>query len=380
MAAAKPADTSPAPGVQLYVHFPFCRSKCAYCALYSRTGDTESFRKEYSRAAASAIERAGFVPETVYFGGGTPAVSFPEIAAAPLAEMDISEFSMEINPSDFTPSLPDRLLACGVDRVSVGVQSFDDTVLSSMGRTHTAAQAEDAVRALRAAGFSNIGMDLIAGWPGMPRDAWRLTVEKAIALSPAHCSVYSLIRERGTPLDIRLSNAGARPDPGEALDRVAEAGAMLGKAGYERYEVSNWAKPGFKCRHNASVWDGADYLGIGAGAFSRMGGMRWRTAPDPEAFVKAVSRGAEPPRTEEESPDALEDAVSREIFALRTSAGLDVANAVRRRPVLKCVEGKWRDCLEYAVSRGLLAKTSSGAFAPTPRGFEVVDSILAGLV
>ncbi len=364
---------------QLYVHFPFCRSKCAYCALFSRTDADAAFRLRYAKAVARLMESLDFAPETIYFGGGTPSFSFAEAAAAPLAGCGAREFTVELNPADATPAEAARLLACGADRASMGVQSFDDSVLRAMGRAHTAAQAAAAFRTLKREGFANAGIDLIAGWPGQGAESWIDGVKRAIDLEPQHVSAYSLIREAGTRLDAALAESGAEPPAAEALDRVAAADALLSSAGYVRYEVSNWAKPGFECLHNMNVWRGADYLGAGAGAFSRMGARRWRAAPDAEAFVRAAESGAEPPRTEEETCGAEEDAVSREIFMLRTREGFDPRAAARRRPVLAGRVAEWEGVLANSERAGLLARRG-GAFSPTPRGFEVVDSILAGLV
>ena len=189
--------------MNLYVHFPFCRVKCSYCALLSRGGASESVRAAaVARVVREWTERDAAPLETVYFGGGTPALCDLSPWAGPLAAWlsPGAEFTVELHPGDVTAAKLDELVQLGVNRISMGVQSFDDAVLAEMGRGHTAAMAEVAFRQAKAV-FPNAGLDLIAGWPGVSDDAWRTTVARALALKPVHVSCYTLIREPKTRLD-----------------------------------------------------------------------------------------------------------------------------------------------------------------------------------
>lgn len=356
----------------LYVHFPFCRAKCAYCALLSRAGASEDVRAAYVRRLVDELRRLappGVSFDTVYFGGGTPALCdlrplLEEIAPrlAPGAE-----FTVELHPRDADASRLRLWRSLGVNRVSLGVQSLDDDALSAMGRLHTADEAEAAFRAVRDAGFANAGVDLIAGWPGTSDSSWRRTVERAVALGLDHCSVYTLIREPKTRLDLALSRgAAAMPSADAAFAQLSAARDALASAGLPRYEVSNYARPGLVCRHNLAVWRGEDYFGLGEGAHGRIGLRRTLGRRDGGCDVEAL----------DEEADALE----RALFALRLAEGFDPAAAARRWPVLVPRLPQWRRALSALASEGILHEVGPGRFAPTGRGFEVCDAIVAELL
>ena len=377
--------------MNLYIHFPFCRSKCAYCALHSSASHTAEVRRAYVERIVHDLEHLferfeGFsnptiqqsnnptiqqsnnqtilTPQhlnisTLYFGGGTPALCDlrPILAFLSLNPQSPTlnpqpEFTVELNPLDVTPTLLDQLKAGGVNRLSMGVQSLDDTVLRSMGRPHTAAQALDAWRMIRDAGFDNAGIDLICGWPGERRncpvsDPWRRTLEAVSALVPDHCSVYTLILEPNTRLahDVE-SGAVAMPPDDVALTELAAAERALGAIGLERYEISSFAKPGMECRHNLATWRGEDYIGLGDGACSREG-----------------------------------NAVSRVIFRLRLlKEGFSPVKAAEDFPELAPRVQEWCATLDRFVSEGLLTSNPSTHYFLTPRGTEVCDTILAELV
>ena len=369
--------------MNLYIHFPFCRSKCAYCALHSSASHTAEVRRAYVERIVHDLEHLferfeGFsnptiqqsnnqtilTPQhlnisTLYFGGGTPALCDlrPILAFLSLNPQSPTlnpqpEFTVELNPLDVTPTLLDQLKAGGVNRLSMGVQSLDDDVLRSMGRPHTAAQALDAWRMIRDAGFDNAGIDLICGWPGERRncpvsDPWRRTLEAVSALVPDHCSVYTLILEPNTRLahDVE-SGAVAMPPDDVALAELAAAERALGAIGLERYEISSFAKPGMECRHNLATWRGEDYIGLGDGACSREG-----------------------------------NAVSRVIFRLRLlKEGFSPVKAAEDFPELAPRVQEWCATLDRFVSEGLLTSNPSTHYFLTPRGTEVCDTILAELV
>ena len=368
--------------MNLYVHFPFCRAKCAYCALHSRAGSTPEARRAYCARLAAELatwgtvpripgtdpEKAGTVPtlSTIYFGGGSPALcdlsplftALRKWGTDPKMLGTVPEFTVELHPLDARPEVLEMLKKGGVNRVSMGVQSLDDDVLKAMGRLHTAAEAAAAFRAVRAAGFTNAGIDLIAGWPGTTPDSWRSTLARATALGLDHCSVYTLIREPKTRLDLALRRGElALPSDDAALAQIDAARAALAEAGLARYEISNYARPGCECRHNLAVWRGEDYVGLGEGAHGRRGLVR--TASGVETTV---------------TPE--EDAVERALFSLRTREGLSLDLVARLWPILAPRLPAWREKLEFFKRQGLL----QDAYRLTSRGAEVCDSILADLV
>lgn len=332
----------------LYVHFPFCRSKCAYCALHSRPGSSESERAEYVSCLAARVHRLGSRLaglKTVYFGGGTPALCNlgPVFdALAPRLGGDC-EFTVELHPLDVTRGLLDALRAGGVNRVSMGVQSLEDRVLAAMHRGYTAAQAARSFEMVRAV-FDNAGIDLIAGYPGESADL-RARLPGLGEWGLAHCSVYALQNERG------LADV---PDDATALDRIAETAGLLSEIGLRRYEISNYAVPGRECRHNMAVWRGEDYFGLGEGAHGRLGLERTVDYLGPCAETESVAASA--------------DDTERRIFRLRTREGLDSSG----RP-------EWRPALERFVAEGLLVRDGD-VYRLTPRGMEVCDAILAEIV
>ena len=356
--------------MNLYVHFPFCRSKCAYCALPSRAGVSETVRAAYAARIAEEVARLDFaVRGTVYFGGGTPALCDLRPVCAAVRERfgAIDEFTVELSPRDATPALLADLRASGVNRISMGVQSLDDDVLRAMGRSYAAADAEAAFRMIRASGFGNAGFDLIAGWPGTSAASWEKTLERACALRPDHVSVYTLIREPGTAL-ARAVREGrvALPDDGAALAQHDAARAALASIGIERYEVSNFAKTDFECRHNMAVWRGEDYVGLGEGAHGRAG-LR-RTAGNAAGGYDVTTLSSEA------------DALERAIFALRTTDGIDLEATARRWPALAARRTAWRKELQALVPHGIARESARDRFVLTDRGFEVCDAVISAIM
>jgi oxygen-independent coproporphyrinogen-3 oxidase len=350
--------------MNLYVHFPFCRAKCAYCALLSRVGSTPEARRAYCTRLAADVAPPY---STIYFGGGSPALcDLTPLFEALRVRGDDCEFTVELHPLDARPDVLEALREGGVNRISMGVQSLDDGVLKAMGRLHTAAEAEAAFRAVRAAGFTNAGIDLIAGWPGATPDSWRTTLARATALGLDHCSVYTLIREPKTRLDL-MARRGEVAIPGDdaALAQIDEAREAFSSAGLARYEVSNYALPGFECRHNLAVWRGEDYTGIGEGAHGR------------EGLARTVGLSA---GYERRTVTAEEDAVERALLSLRTASGLDLSAAARRWPILAPRIPSWLDTLCALAGEGILRETSPRVFAPTSRGFEVCDAVMSALL
>ena len=349
----------------LYVHFPYCRTKCSYCALYSRVGVSQSDRDAYVRRLAQEIERTGVgrreTLKTVYFGGGSPALCDlrPILKAlavtAPVREDadGTVEFTVELHPLDVTDDLLKTLRDGGVNRISMGVQSLDNAVLADMGRGYTVDEAERAFARVKKH-FDNAGIDLIVGYPGdevkVEGEGERWNLKRLESWGLKHCSVYSLQNERGLK---------GVPDDDWTLDRIRHFAKGLESMGLERYEISNYAVPGYECRHNFAVWRGEDYLGLGDGAFGRVGLKRTSNRKS-QISVSEVSEE--------------EDLKERTIFRLRTLEGLD-ASAFSSLPSFPAVVS----ALDHNVETGLLTKSGT-VYRLTDRGMEVCDSILAELV
>ena len=274
--------------LSIYIHIPFCRSKCAYCDFASYPG-REDLWEAYFRALFSEIEQASDRErrvETVFFGGGTPSfvpVAFIGEALEGVAKaFDLApgaEVTLEANPGTLTPEKLAAYRAMGVNRLSIGAQSFDAALLRDVGRIHTPEDVEAAVRMARAAGFENVSLDLMYALPGQAMNQWENTLRRAIELSPEHVSVYSLIVEEHTPIAARAPEI---PDDDEVVEMQRLATALLEEAGYRRYEISNYAREGFRCRHNIAYWQRAEYLGFGAAAHSFIGGERFENDPPVE--------------------------------------------------------------------------------------------------
>lgn len=267
----------------LYIHIPFCVSRCKYCDFHTQAIASNDRRIEsYIEDLSLAIRRAGRNGElgdikTVYIGGGTPSHVGLSRLSMLLYTLSLSmhltedvECSMEANPESLTERMVRDLWALGVNRLSIGVQSFDDNVLAILGRAHDAEAARVAISAAQTR-FDNVSIDLIAGIPGTDGSAFVRSVQEAIALGVPHISVYPLTIEDGTPLS-KLVEAGhmTEPDEDEQADAMLEAQRLLHRAGYKRYEVASYAKPGYACKHNTAYWTGLPYLGLGDGATTMM--------------------------------------------------------------------------------------------------------------
>ena len=365
--------------MHLYVHIPFCASKCRYCAFYSVTGISRDFISKYPLLLARELEVRGYAEDkvrldTLYFGGGTPSLlgsdGFRSLFAAVPQMVDAAEITVEVNPGDVTKDLAEALRECGVTRVSVGAQSFDESTLRYLGRRHTVEQTVVAVSTLRHAGFDNIGLDLIAAIPECPAEAFRTSIHASLALEPQHVSVYPLSIEAGTPF-AREVEAGklSLPSDDEALDAVAEAESILCHSGYARYEISNYALSGFACRHNLAIWRGEDYVGIGPAAASREGFCRRTNAPNVERWRQAIAAGVLPP-ADEEFLSEREDERERFVTGIRLAEGQGVDSATplgaERLAIFRRLE-----------AAGVVEARDAGRYALTARGREVADAVMA---
>lgn len=280
----------------VYLHIPFCRRRCDYCAFATWT-DRESLAPSYLDACAIEIARADLRPATsVFVGGGTPsmvdgAALGRVLSAVPLSP-DGAEVTVECNPDDASPELFDAWLSAGVTRVSFGVQSLQHHVLESLGRTHDPASVVRATSLAASRGFASWSVDLIYGAAGETVDDWRSTLASVLSLpagAPPHVSAYALTIEPGTPLAL---DASRHPDDDDQATKYEVAESMLSAAGLRWYELSNWAVPGHECRHNQLYWAQGDYVGIGCAAHSHVRGRRWWNVRTPDRYISLVRAGA----------------------------------------------------------------------------------------
>src|ERR1700730_17054405 len=274
----------------LYVHIPFCARVCPYCAFYKDLLDRsqtwrfcEAILRDLDQQCASVTLR----PETIYFGGGTPTAlttSQLEFLLGGFHERlnlsSLTEWTIEANPGSVSARKGALLRKLGVSSVSLGIQSWDDELLKLLGREHNSLQAEQSFHVLRAAGFSNINVDLMFGLPGQTVEQWKFTLEKTIALQPHHVSAYCLTYEEDTEFFLRHARGELRSNADIEADFFEMTMSILEDAGYEHYEISNYARPAFSSVHNRAYWAGEDYLGIGPSAFSTRGLQRWQNIPD----------------------------------------------------------------------------------------------------
>ncbi len=316
----------------IYVHIPFCKSRCSYCDFYSTVGSPHMERYVdaiLSEARLRFGELAGSAVTTLYIGGGTPSqlpvALLAKLAARlrALADADC-EFTVEVNPDDVSAPLIASLVDAEVNRISMGVQSFDDEQLRAVGRRHTARQAEDALATIRQAGIDNVSIDLIFGLPGQSLDSWRGSLQRALALRPDHLSAYGLSYEPGTPLWRQREQGLVREvDDETCVAMYAHLATAMRRAGYEHYEISNFALLGRRSRHNSAYWTGIPYLGLGAAAHSFDGSTRSHNPADIAAYLHAIEHGRVAAVAERLEPWQRYD--ERVMTSLRTCQGIDLA-------------------------------------------------------
>lgn len=320
-------------GFGVYVHIPFCTHRCDYCDFATWT-DREHLVDSYVDACVTDLERRSVADrrpaDSVFLGGGTPSLLSGEQLARILGAVDRApdaEVTVECNPDSVDPGKLAIYAAAGVNRVSLGAQSFVVPVLAALGRTHDPANVARAVEWARAAGIARVSVDLIYGTPAEGPDDWRASLDAVIALDVGHVSAYALTIEAGTPLGRDVA-AGLRPAPDDDVqaDAYEVADTVLAAAGYEWYEVSNWARPGEECRHNRCYWEQGDYLAIGCAAHGHTDGTRWWNVRTPERYIDAIASGADP-EAGREVLDPERRAEERLTLALRTRAGARCAPA-----------------------------------------------------
>jgi putative oxygen-independent coproporphyrinogen III oxidase len=310
----------------VYVHVPFCASKCDYCAFATWT-DRSHLVERYLAAVRTDIRRAvsaGMSPATsVFVGGGTPSLVPPELLAEVIAEVPLrgdAEVTVECNPDDVTVDLMRTYVDAGVNRVSIGMQSMVPHVLRSLGRRHDPSNVTSAVRAVRDAGVATFNLDVIYGAAGESLDDWACTLRAVLELDPPHVSAYGLTVEPGTVL---ADQPDRHPDDDAQADEYELADELLAAAGLANYEVSNWARPGHECRHNLLYWRQQDYLGFGCAAHSHRAGRRWWNVRTPNRYIELIERG-EPVEAAGETLDESTRRIEGLQLSLRTKDGVPV--------------------------------------------------------
>jgi len=367
----------------LYFHIPFCKHKCPYCDFYSVTQLDRlpvflaALQREIRLRAAPAL-----AVDTVYFGGGTPSLCPPEAVAELLALVRTlfylradAEITLEANPGAVSAGDLERLRAAGVNRLNIGVQSFRDPALRFLGRIHDRAEALAVIEQARAAGFDNIGLDLIYGLPAQRASDWRADLEQALSCTPEHLSCYILTFETGTPMTRALQAGRFQPLEEERVADLFEATAMLlAGQGYDHYEISNFARtPDYRSRHNLKYWHFEPYLGFGPGAHSYREGARWWNLADLDIYCRSLAQ--------ERLPEGGREELSREqqvlealLLGLRLKAGFDIAAFEQRFDL--SVQDTFGRLLNQLAEEGCLAEIP-GRCALTVKGMRYHDSISA---
>ncbi|MEG0740733.1 MAG: radical SAM family heme chaperone HemW [Clostridia bacterium] len=394
-----------APGVmrvclQLYLHFPFCKWKCRYCDFCSEPAGEEAI-SAYCAALCAEIRQmgprfAGQRVSTVFLGGGTPSIVPAEQMAHVLATLETSfciapgaEYTTEANPGTLTAEWLEQVQRHGVNRLSLGAQAAQDGLLKALGRIHTFAQTEEAVRLARECGIRNLNLDLMSGLPGQTLADYRESIERLCALRPEHISAYSLILEEGTPLyeDVR-SGVCTLGDDDLTADMYEQGILWLEQRGYRRYEVSNFAREGYACRHNCGYWQGAWYVGLGIAAHSLLspsaeqrsrGVLRVRRAntTNRDAYVRALAAGEAAP-AEEQEIGAQEAMFETMMLGLRMVKGVSEADFQRLHG--RSLRGRYGQALDSLARDGLGLWSADGRFALTSRGLELQNDALLRLM
>ncbi len=331
----------------LYLHIPFCHTRCHYCDFNTYAGILP-LREPYVRALLHEIELTGAFARhldgkkrrsrTLFFGGGTPSLLSVEQIARLLQACSTSfavdhdaEITLEANPGTLSQEQLVGLRAAGINRLSMGAQSFDAELLKTLGRIHTPEEITQAVRYARTAGFTSINVDFMFGLPGQTMRHWRETLDQALDLRPEHLSLYSLIIEEGTPFYSWTAEGRITPaDEDICADMYEYADERLQAAGYENYEISNWSLPGHESRHNLTYWHNLPYFGMGAGAYSSFGGRRFSNVREPLEYIRLLKAHQRPEAADSEIVEIAQQMSETAFLALRTAKGLHLPTFEQR--------------------------------------------------
>jgi oxygen-independent coproporphyrinogen-3 oxidase len=379
---AMPRAASGSPELGMYIHLPFCPARCPYCDFYALPFEA-SLAKRMIPAMLSQLEgladkAGGRQLDTLYLGGGTPSmlplVWLGQLIEAVNSNLGIkpdAEISLEANPGTLSLKKLQSLRALGVNRLSLGAQSLNPDSLKALGRLHGAEEVNRTVSQARRAGFNNLNLDLIYGLPAQSADLALNDLRKALELEPQHISLYELTLSAGTPFSLRYAyEKDPLPNSEELADFEAKALELLEHSGFSRYEVSNFARPGFECRHNQSTWRGGEYLALGPGAHGHMAGKRWGFLPDVKKYTEMVAQGQNPLEFSE-TLSAQERAIELIMLGLRTVEGVNLAevgNIMGRDP-----QEVWPEAISSLQKQGW-AGLEGSHIRPTSLGLSMADA------
>ena len=371
----------------IYVHVPFCRSKCQYCDFYSLTDPDGKLMDQYLTAMIAHIRETGelapgYKVDTIYFGGGTPtffgAEGMATILTAIRRSFDVdgdAEITFEANPDTVSDKLLARLKAEGFNRVSLGVQCDDDAILEKLGRPHDYAQAVSAAQRIRHAGFKNLSLDLMYGLPGQTLRGWKDTLKRVLTINPEHISCYGLKIEEGTPFWKIQDSLNVADDDLQA-DMYLAAVEILRGHGFRQYEISNFARKGLYSRHNMKYWTGGEYIGFGPNASSDFAGKRFTNIRDLKAYIEGIKTGGAVIAEMDEIP-LRERAGEYLMLRLRTIMGIS-RGEYEKRFLLPFDEIE--AAMEKNRSYGYAAKSDDGRWRLTPKGYLISNSIISDLL
>ena len=356
----------------LYVHIPFCPRICPYCSFYKEASDRNKTQR-FLDAVLAELDRESakhpIQPRTIFFGGGTPsALSTPQLEyllSGIRKRLDLSaleEWTLEMNPATVSLEKAQTLRALGVNRISMGVQSWDPALLNVLGRVHSAEQAERSYEILREAGFDNVNLDLIFAVPTQTREQWSASLKKTIAMKPEHISSYCLSYEEDTAFYKKFMSGEFVQDKEWDADLFESTMDALGEGGYEQYEISNYAQAGRECLHNLAYWFGADYLGLGPSAFSTCGADRWENVPNTEDYCNRILAGESAAGFREEL-DPITRRAESIAFGLRTNRGVALD-----------LLAPWPETVQEFLEAGFFT-TQSNRVRLTRKGKMVADSL-----
>ncbi len=374
--------------LSLYIHIPFCKTKCIYCDFYSITSLDKSACIASKIADELHIVSKRLISEesrfsTVFLGGGTPSLLDPDritkiiTTASKLIDIDEdAEVTIEVNPDDVAPEKADKWAASGINRVSIGAQSFNDRELEFLTRRHSASHVREAIEVIRSSGIKNLSLDLIYGIPGQTIDSWLETVRTACSIDPQHISMYCLTAEENTPLfDMIKRGKVEMPDDDSLFEQYSRAIDLLDEHGILQYEISNFAKTGFESRHNLTYWTLRPYIGIGPSAASYIHPNRWKNVSDLDEYVRRIEAGNDAVE-ESESLSAETQADEYVMLSLRLADGLDLGEYSRRFDVDLLHAN--RDKLDRFRDEGLI-QLDQNRLRLTRRGMFLSDEIIGHL-
>ena len=371
----------------IYVHVPFCRSKCQYCDFYSIPSRDNELLEKYIDAICDHIRETGalapgYKVDTIYFGGGTPSYLGADALATILTvirrsfDVDINaEITFEANPDSVSDTLLKRMRSEGFNRISLGVQNDNDELLKKLGRPHDYAQVVNAVQRIRKAGYKNLSLDLMYGLPGQSLNAWKDTLERVMTLAPDHISCYALKIEEGTPM-YEYRDHLSIPDEDTQADMYLSAVEILKGKGFRQYEISNFSKKGLYSRQNMKYWTGGEYLGFGPGASSDFAGKRFTIIRDLNKYCEGIKTGGEV-LSEMEQIQTRERAGEYLMLRLRTMTG--IAREEYERSFLLSFD-PIEEYLEKARTYGHAVQSDEDRWRLTPKGFLISNSIISDLL